>query len=90
MLERGGGEERAEIVVGEPVHDRGVVVEGGFHEPAFFLLEEEDFFFDGARGDEFVDGDWAALADAVGAVGGLGFDGWVPPRVEVDDGVGFG
>jgi hypothetical protein len=48
VLEGGWGEERAEIVVGEPVHDWGVVVEGGFHEPAFFLLEEEDFFFDGA------------------------------------------
>ena len=30
------------------------------------------------------------MADAVGAVGGLGFDGRVPPRVEVDDGVCFG
>ena len=48
VLEGGRGEERAEVVVGEPVHDWGVVVEGGFHEPAFFLLEEEDFFFDGA------------------------------------------
>jgi hypothetical protein len=29
------------------------------------------------------------LANAVGAVGGLGFHGRVPPRVVVDDGVGL-
>jgi hypothetical protein len=51
-------------------------------------LEREDFFFDGAGADEFVAGDGARLADAVGAVGGLGLGGRIPPRVEVDDGVG--
>ena len=53
-------------------------------------MEGEDFFFDGAGGDEFVARDDARLADAVGAVGGLGFGGGIPPRVEVDDGVGGG
>ncbi|NCZ53320.1 MAG: hypothetical protein EBY81_05440, partial [Verrucomicrobia bacterium] len=37
------------------------------------VLEGEDFFFDGAGGDEFVARDDARLADAVGAVGGLRF-----------------
>ena len=83
-------EEAAEVFVGEAFHEGGVVIEGGVHEVAFFFLEFEDFFFDGAGGDEFVNGDGTLLTDAVGPVGGLGFDGGVPPWVEVDDGVGFG
>ena len=63
------------------------VAEGGIDESLFGLLEADDFFFDGACGDHFVDGGGLGLADAVGAVCGLGFDGWVPPGVEVDDGV---
>ncbi len=59
-------------------------------EGAFGGLQGEDFFFHGAGADEFVAGDDAVLADAVGAVGGLGFDGGIPPRVKVDDGIGGG
>ena len=39
---------------------------------------------------EPVGRDDLGLTDAVGAVGRLVFDGGVPPRVEVDDGVGRG
>ena len=46
--------------------------------------------FDGALADEFVDDDVLLLADAEGAVGGLVFDGGVPPAVEVDDVAGGG
>jgi hypothetical protein len=59
-------------------------------ERAFFVLQGEDFFFDGAAGDELVAGDDASLADTVGAVSGLRFGGGIPPRIEVDDGVGGG
>ena len=45
---------------------------------------------DGAGADELVDEDGFVLADAVGAVGCLGFCGGVPPGVVVDDAVGGG
>ncbi len=38
----------------------------------FFLLEFVDALFDGVLAEEFVDEDGLVLADAVGAVGGLG------------------
>lgn len=44
----------------------------------------DDFFLDGIAGQEAEDRDGFGLADAVGAVGGLGFGGGVPPWVEVD------
>ena len=56
----------------------------------FLVLQLQDFFFDGVARDEFVGGDDAGLADAMGAVGGLGFGGGIPPGIEVDDGVGGG
>ncbi len=62
----------------------------GVGERLLFLLQGEDAVFDGVFGDEFVDEDGLFLADAVGAVGGLVFDGGVPPGVVVDDGVGGG
>ncbi len=85
-----GAKEVAEVGEGE---FRGGVV-AGFEdigeEGAFLSLEGQDFFFDGAGADEFVARDGAALADAVGAVGRLGFGGGIPPWVEVDDGIGAG
>ena len=69
----------------------GVVFgDDGVGEVAFGLLELQDFFLDGAFGDEAVGEDVADLADAVGAVDGLGFDGGVPPGVEEEDVVGAG
>lgn len=53
-------------------------------------MEGEDFFFHGAGTDQLVARHDAILADAVSAVGGLGFDGGIPPRIHVDDGVGSG
>ncbi len=54
------------------------------------MLEAEDFFFDGVLGDDAAGVDGFVLADAVGAVDGLGFDGGVPPGVEEVDVVGGG
>lgn len=78
-------------MLAEALHEWGVVVaEGGVDEALFGLLEADDFFFDSAGGDHFVDCSGFGLADAVGSVGGLGFYGWVPPWVEVDNGVSGG
>lgn len=59
-------------------------------EEAFALLHGLDAGFDGILADEFVDDDGFGLSDAVSAVGGLVFDGRVPPGVVVDDGIGGG
>ena len=67
-----------------------IVSECGVDEPLFGLLEADDFFFDSAFCDHFIDGCGLGLADAVGAVCGLCFDGWVPPWVKVDDCVSGG
>ena len=82
-------EEEVEILecegAGEVFLAKDVVGEG-----AFFLLEEADFFLDGAFDDESVGEDGLFLADAVSAVDRLGFDGGVPPRVKEDDIAGGG
>ena len=77
-------EEEVEILesegAGEVFLSENVVSEG-----AFLFLEEADFFLDGVFDEEAVGEDGLFLADAVGAVDGLGFDGGVPPGVEEDD-----
>ena len=70
------------VHVGEPcfagVH--GQVGDG------FFGFEKGvDFLFEGAFGDKAVDLYIALLTDTEGAVGGLGFDGGVPPQIVMDD-----
>jgi len=54
--------------------DVGVGEDAG-GELAFLVLEFVDAFFDGFLAEEFVDEDGLVLADAVGAVGGLGLGG---------------
>ena len=49
-----------------------------------------NFLFQAAAGDQLVDEHWFVLANAIGAVAGLGFDRRIPPGVEVDHGVGGG
>src|SRR6266487_2676634 len=56
----------------------------------FALLQFPNLFLDGAGGDEAVGVDRAGLADAMGAVDGLRFDGGVPPRIVEDDVAGGG
>jgi hypothetical protein len=51
----------------------------------FFLLHFVDAFLDGVLAEQLVNEDWLFLADAVGAVGGLGLGGGVlllPPRLQ--------
>ncbi|MNY00594.1 hypothetical protein D3C86_1330940 [compost metagenome] len=54
------------------------------------VLQLLDLFLDAAAGDQLVDEHRLVLADAVGAVAGLGLGGRVPPGVEVDHGIGGG
>ena len=61
------------------------IAEQALDEVAFAGLEVEDLFLDRSAGDEFVAGDDIPLADPVGAVGGLGFHGWIPPGIEMDN-----
>jgi hypothetical protein len=57
---------------------------------ALLLLQVPDLLLDRAGGDEAVGVDRAGLADAVGAVDGLGFDGGIPPRIVQHDVAGGG
>ena len=52
---------------------------------ALVVDERIDLLFDSAFADQLVHEDGARLADAPGAVGGLVFDGRVPPAVVVHD-----
>ena len=56
----------------------------------FTFLQLQDLFFDGVTGDEFINENGFILADAVGAVSGLHFDGRIPPRVQMDNVIGGG
>ena len=70
---------------------RGVgAVEHARDERTLGAVQREDLLLDGAARDEPVDRDRLVLADAVRAIGGLIFDGGVPPRIEVDHVVGAG
>ena len=53
----------------------------------FFLLQSEDFFFNAASDDQFVDKHFFGLAKTMRTVGGLIFNGRVPPRIIVDDSI---
>ena len=72
---------------GEPIF---AAADDGFGQVRFLGEQAVDALFDGADGDEFVDLYFALLADAVGAVGGLVFDGGVPPAVEMEHVAGGG
>ena len=63
-------------------------VEDSGDEFSFIFVEGEDLLFDGIFGDQSINGHGAELAESVGSVGGLVFDGWVPPGVHVDDVIG--
>ena len=50
-------------------------------------MELEDTLFDSVLSYELINEDVLILPDAVGAIGGLAFDGGVPPRIVVDNGI---
>lgn len=83
-------EQGIDIVTGESGGNLAVsVVEAG-SEILLAALKLADAFFDSAGGDQVIDHDLFILTDAAGAVGGLFFDGGIPPRIVVDDGIGGG
>ena len=56
----------------------------------FVGMQLQDLFFDRILGNQAIDGDGSRLADPVGTVRGLVFDGRVPPRIEMNHVVGPG
>src|SRR5437016_9270764 len=64
--------------------------DGGLDDLALAVLQREDLFLDGVASDELIAGHDFSLADAVRASRRLVFDGWIPPWVEMDDGIGCG
>ena len=65
-------------------HGFGVVPEA-FGQELFLFLQLENLFFYCPGRDQLVAEDFLGLTNAVSAVRGLGFYGWVPPGVEVVD-----
>ena len=69
-----------------------IVLVGSFEdtvgEGALALVEPQNLLFDGVMTDKMINGNGLCLTDTVSTVSGLLFDGWIPPRVEVDDIVG--
>src|SRR5450759_2154168 len=64
--------------------DIGAVEDAG-GELALLLVQGQHRFLNRGARDHADHGDRAILADAVGAVGGLILDGWVPPGIQVND-----
>ena len=78
------GEEILDVFPGEGFGESaGGIFHGGLNDGLFAALHGEDFFLYGSLGNEFDAVDGAFLSDAVGAIGGLVFDGGVPPGVVV-------
>lgn len=84
------GQQVVEVLFAEGGEGGVVLAEDRLGEVALALLEFENALFDGVLGDEAIGEDGAGLADAVGAVNRLGFDGGVPPGVEEIDVIGGG
>ncbi|MFM8333871.1 MAG: hypothetical protein ACKN9T_19565 [Candidatus Methylumidiphilus sp.] len=75
------GDEICAVSAADPLNLLGIISPGAklaafqqaVGEVALLPVQGDDLFFDGAFGDKAVDGHWALLVDAVGAVGGLLF-----------------
>src|SRR3954470_4166791 len=67
---------------------RFLASQGGLNELAFAGLQFEDFFFNSLASDELVARHYSCLANAMGSVGGLCFDGRIPPGIEMNDRIG--
>jgi hypothetical protein len=52
---------------------------------ALFLMQSDYFFLNGVLADQPIDGNRSGLADSMGSVGSLIFDGRIPPRVHMND-----
>ena len=82
MVQREQALERFVVQVGQP----RLVAAHDFLGQLFFRLDQSvDAFLECAHSHHLVDEYLFLLADALGPVGGLVFDGRVPPAIEVDD-----
>src|SRR5579862_394708 len=77
-------EQELEVVAGQSA-GKTAFAEDVAHQGGLALLQIPDFLFDSAAADQPVGDHGAVLANAVGAVDGLCFDGWIPPRIEEHD-----
>ena len=69
-----GGKEEVDVLGLKVEGAAGAVIEEGLDQFAFAFLELVHAFLDGADGEEAIDEHGFFLADAMGAVHGLGFD----------------
>lgn len=86
----GSGQQEVQIFGGQGAQDAGVGVHDGVGEASLGGLESEDLLLHRVLGHDAVGHDPPGLANAVGAVDGLGLDGRVPPGVEENHVVGCG
>jgi hypothetical protein len=83
-------QQQLQILPREAGEEALVGLDDGVGEVSLGLLELQDLLLDCIAGDDAAGEDGPGLADAVGAVDGLGLDGGVPPRIEQVDVVGGG
>jgi hypothetical protein len=74
--------EEIEQLVSRQIATAAGIFEGRIGKGALPCVELEDSFFDCVARDQSMQNDGAILPDAVGAVGGLLLNCWIPPRVE--------
>ena len=86
---QGSGQQREEVVAGDP-STRTRIAGRGLRQCALALLQLEHALLHRVGGHEPLHEHRPVLADAVGAVGGLVFDGGVPPWIEQEHVVGGG
>src|SRR5690606_20078931 len=89
-IDRRGGKELLDILYRELLSAGDIATQGRFCDLAFALPKFDHLLLDGVFDDQSVDQDGFVLPDAVGAIGGLVFDGGIPPRIVVDDGIRLG
>ena len=84
FLVHGVSEDELEIVEAE-VGGEAFIAEHVGDELGFLVLKDTDLFLDGVAGEESIGDHLVFLADPVGSVDGLVFDGGVPPWIVEDD-----
>ena len=81
------GEQVLYLIPRESAGELLFAAEHGVDDFAFALLKLKNLLLDRVARDELVAGDDPCLPDSMRAVGGLIFDGGIPPRIEVNHGV---
>src|SRR5450755_2936826 len=90
MKSKGLGQQQFQILALEVADQAVIFADDGGGQIALGALQLQNFLFDSIARDQAIGEDLVHLADAVGAVDGLGFDGGIPPGVEQKDVLGGG